>query len=192
MITALLLTASSALAAAPAGYKELTTGNDCAVYRGPAAADGIAPVYVECTWPDVSTAKLHAALSDWAGHAKVHGTIITSEVVKSEGGRDLVRQEHKLSGVSNREVEIWMEKKAVEGGFTYSWTNAAPVTPEKGNVATTKHVGSWTVTDAPGGGASIVYKLAYNPGGSVPGFLIRWFQGSGTIETTEELRAVGR
>jgi hypothetical protein len=191
MIT-VLLAVTPVLAAPPAGFKEITTGNDCTVWRGPADAEGIAPVHAECSWPDVDPRKLHAALGDWAGHAKVHDTVLTSVVEKTEGGRSLVRQEHKLSGVSNREVAIWMEKKDVPGGAVYSWTHDAPVTPKKGNVATTKHVGSWTVTDREGGGADVVYTLAYNPGGSVPGFLIRWFQGSGTITTTEELRAVGR
>lgn len=191
MISALTVVVLSAQAAPP-DFKELTTGNDCTVYRGPALADGTIPVQAECVWPDVSTAKLHAALSNWAGHAKVHDTVLTSVVKQTEGSRSLVYQEHKLSGVSNREVEIWMEKKAVDGGFEYSWKNTAPVTPKKGNVATTLHEGFWRVTDAPGGGANVVYRLAYNPGGSVPGFIVRWFQGSGTVTTTEELRAVGR
>lgn len=181
-----------ALASPPAGFKELTSGNDCTVYRGTTEADGTTPVFAECTWTDVSAAKLHAALADWEAHAKVHATVLSSTVKKTDGARSLVYQEHKLSGVSNREVEIWMEKKPVDGGFAYTWKSDGPITPKKGNVATARHEGFWEVTDNAGGGAKVRYKLVYNPGGSVPGFLIRWFQGSGTIETTEELRAVGR
>lgn len=188
----LLLTLVQALATPPAGSKELTTGNDCTVWREPALASGLTPIHAECTWPEADVSKLDAALSDWEGHAKVHETIVTSVIRKTEGARSLVHQEHQLSGVSNREVEIWMERSELPGGgHAYTWKSAAPVTPAKGNVATAHHEGFWHVRPAPGGGAQVTYRLAYDPGGSVPGFLVRWFQGSGTLTTTEELRAVG-
>lgn len=183
----------SALAAPPAGARELTTGNGCVVWREPATADGITPVYAECTWPDVEPAKLYAVLGDWEGHARVHQTVVSSAVRKTEGDRSLVYQEHQLSGVSTREVEIWMWKAPLpEGGFAFAWESTAPVTPKKGNVATAHHEGYWHVSPAPAGGSRVTYRLAYDAGGSVPGFLVRWFQGSGTLTTTEELRAAGR
>lgn len=183
---------AAALAAVPSGYSEIKTGNDCTIYKGPATATGVIPVYAVCDWADVAPAKLHALLADWAGHARVHETIVSSKVEKSEGGRSLVHQVHQLSGVSDREVRIWMEKVPVEGGATYRWKNDGLVTPTKGNVATAHHEGFWTVTDGPGGGSHVEYHLIYDPGGSVPGFLVRWFQASGTLTTTEELRTAGR
>ncbi len=190
MSTVLLLLAT--VWAAPPGYKQLTTGNDCIVYRGPALADGTSPVQAECNWPDVDPAKLHAQLSDWANHANIFSTVLVSKVEKTEGNRALVYQEHALSGVSNREMRAWFEKKPVDGGYEYAWKSVEPVTPKKGNVAALRNEGFWRVTAQPGGGARVVYRLAYNPGGSVPGFLVRWFQGSGTIDSTEQVRAVGR
>ena len=35
----------------------------------------------------------------------------------------------------------------------------------------------------------MVYELRYDPGGSVPGFVVRWFQGSGVRTLVGELRS---
>lgn len=183
----------TALAGAPAGYTEIRTGNDCTIFKGPATANGIVPVYADCTWPEIAPAKLHTLLSSWEGHAAVFETVLTSKVVKTEGSRALVHQVHQLSGVSNREVEIWMEKVTVPGGFEYRWTSPGPLaTVEKGNVPTGQQDGYWKVTEAPSGGSHVEYALTYDPGGSVPGFLVRWFQGSGTETSTIELRTAGK
>lgn len=190
MIVATLLT--HALAAPPAGFTELKRDNDCVVYRGTVDGGGIAPVYADCHWPDVAPEKLHALLADWEGHANVHATVVSSKIEKTEGEKSLVYQVHQLSGISNREVRIWMQKTAVSGGFEYSWKNDGVVEPQKGNVATARHIGYWRVTPDPAGGSHVEYSLDYDPGGSVPGFLIRWFQAGGTVETTNELRTAAK
>jgi hypothetical protein len=183
---------TTVFAAPPAGYEELKQGNDCTVYRGAQDAAGIAPVYAECVWPEIPPDKLHKVLIDWEGHADTHVTVATSKIEKTEGERSLVYQVHQLSGISDREVRIWMQRTAVPNGFEYSWKNIEPFEPlVKGNVATTKHEGYWRVTANPAGGSKVEYALTYNPGGSVPGFLIRWFQAGGTIDTTVELRTAG-
>lgn len=181
--------AAPALADAPAGFKEAKQANDCTVYKGPADADGVIPVFADCHWPEVSPAKLHAIEYDWEGHADVFSTVVSSKILRKDGERSRVYQMHALSGVSNREVEVWMWREEVPGGFQYNWASDTPVTPKDGNVATAKHVGFWRITDHPKGGSRAEYQLSYDPGGSVPGFLVRWFQTSGTVDTTTELRA---
>lgn len=182
---------ATALAAVPSGFTEIKAGNDCKIYKGPATASGVVPVYATCDWTDVAPAKLHAVLADWEQHDEVWSTVGTSVTKKTEGSRSLVHQVHTLSGISNREVELWMEKKPVDKGFQYAWKSAAPVTPAKGNVATTLSLGFWQVTEG-SQGSHVEYSLTYDPGGSVPGFLVRWFQASGTLTSTEELRAAVR
>jgi len=190
MITALLF--QTALAAPP-GYTEAKRDNDCIIYKGPAESDGVIPIYTDCHWPEVSPEKLQQVQYDWAGHAKVFTTVRTSVVKKTEGEKSLVHQVHALSGVSDREVEIWMWRQAVDGGFQYNWKSDGPMaSPAKGNVATARHEGYWRITKHKDGGTRAEYMLIYDPGGSVPGFLIRWFQTSGTVTTTEELRAAGK
>ncbi|MCB9673819.1 MAG: hypothetical protein H6737_01805 [Alphaproteobacteria bacterium] len=187
MITTLLF---SAALAAPSGFTEVKQANDCTVYKGTAGADGVVPIYADCHWSEIDPDKLHKLQYDWEGHAAVFSTVISSKIVKKDGEKSLVHQVHAISGVSNREVEIWMWREPVDGGFQYSWKSDGPVAePEKGNVATTRHEGYWRVTKHPDGGSRAEYSLIYDPGGSVPGFLVRWFQTSGTIATTEELRA---
>ena len=183
----------TAFAGAPAGYTEIRAGNDCKIYKGPATATGVVPVYADCTWPEIAPAKLHAKLSSWEGHAAIFTTVASSKIVKTEGSRSLVRQVHELSGVSNREVEIWMEKVPSGTGFEYRWTSPGPLaTVAQGNVPTAQQDGYWKVTDAEGGGSHVEYLLTYDPGGSVPGFLVRWFQGSGTEASTLDLRTAGQ
>ncbi|MEZ4319246.1 MAG: SRPBCC family protein [Myxococcota bacterium] len=190
MITTLLL--SSALAGVPAGFTEVKRDNDCVVYKGPAEADGVIPIFAACDWADVQPAKLNALQYDWEGHAKVFSTVKSSKITKTEGEKSLVHQVHAISGVSDREVSIWMWRDTVPGGFQYNWKSDGPMEPAKGNVATARHEGFWRVTERPEGGSHVEYELIYDPGGSVPGFLVRWFQTSGTITTTQELRAAAK
>lgn len=188
-----LILAFTALAGPPAGYTELKRDNDCVVYKGPPVENGVVPVFADCHWADVAPEKLHALLVDWEGHAKVHATVAESRIEKREGERALVYQRHQLSGISDREVRIWMQRTAIDGGFEYAWKNDGVVTElQKGNVATARHEGFWRVKADPAGGSRVEYGLTYDPGGSVPGFIIRWFQAGGTVATTVELRTAGK
>ena len=41
----------------------------------------------------------------------------------------------------------------------------------------------------PRGGVKVHYDLLYEPGGWVPGFVVRWFQTAGIVTLVGELRA---
>lgn len=188
MITLTLMTAL----AAPSGYTETKTGNGCTLYKGAAGSDGVVPIYADCHWPEVAPAKLHGILDNWPGHATVFSTVETSKVVKTEGGTQIVQQVHNLSGISNREVQFKATKKSVDKGFEYGWMTANDgLVIDKSSVLATRHEGYWRITDHPDGGTRAEHGLTYNPGGSVPGFMVRMFQTSGVLATTEELRAAG-
>ena len=104
----------AALAAVPSGYTEIKEGNGCKIYKGPTTATGVTPVYATCDWTDVAPDKLHARLADWEQHDEIFSTVGTSVTKKTEGARALVHQVHTLSGISNREVDLWLSMKQAE------------------------------------------------------------------------------
>lgn len=186
MITILLVTAALA---APEGYKVSKEGDGCKYYTGPVTADGIVPIRAECHWPDIKLEVADKVLTNWNEHDNVFGTVDVSETVRQDGARALVHQTHVTKGISPRDVMMWGTKTPINGGFKYAWNKAdgEPLTLPDGHVATAHHEGFWQVTPAADGGVDVVHELIYDPGGSVPGFLIRWFQTSGLIGTVTDL-----
>jgi len=49
--------------------------------------------------------------------------------------------------------------------------------------------GLWEVRATADGGCTVHYELRYDPAGSVPGFMVKWFQGSGFKDMLSQLRA---
>jgi hypothetical protein len=95
---------------------------------------------------------------------------------------------HVATGMSDREATMLYRNDTLANGTRYNWTLATPQPPIT-RVPVAKNTGFWEVTTGANGGSHVVYELAYDPGGSVPGFLVRWFQGSGTKTLVGELRA---
>lgn len=188
------LLALSAALAAPAGYKVSVAAHDgCELSLGPPAGDGVVPMHAECTWPDVTLAKFNAVMSDWRKHADVFAVIVTSEVRKP-GDRALVYQLQRTKGISDREVLMWMWH-AVEGGADrYAWSTAAeePLAVASGNVRCTRTEGYWQAAALPSGGVKVVHHLEYDPGGYVPGFMVRAFQVDGLKTNLSEVHAAVR
>jgi hypothetical protein len=187
----LILAALPALAA-PAGYKETQTTENCSLYLGPAAANGVVPMHAECTWKGVDLAKLDAFFSRWEEHATVFSTIVSSTVEGTEGTSAIVRQVHHSKGISDRECVLKMDKTTIAGGFRYAWTLHGPApTVAEGHVPVAFDDGYWEFT-AVDGGVRAVHHLEYDPGGSVPSFLVRWFQTSGLETIVHEIEAYAR
>ncbi len=190
-MTALLLVILSTAFAPPPGYTVTEEDVDgCTLFLGAEDGEGVRPMRAECLWPDVTLETFKARMADWAGHAGIFTTVAESEVLREEGGRALVRQRHTTRGISDREVLLWMKHETVEGYDRYGWTRATdePLNPASGHVACQRSDGYWQGR-AEGGGVRVVYELAYDPGGSVPGFIVRWFQTSGLETTVREARA---
>lgn len=183
-----LLLIATALAA-PANYKKTKEAEGCTLYLAPAIGTDV-PMYAECTWPEVKFEKIDALLSKWDAHDDYFGSVEVSETVRVDGDRTLSRQVHVSSGIANREVLLWMKKEPVaNGGFKYSWTKASdPLKLTDGYVEAAKDDGHWEVTPNPAGGVDVKYWLVYDPGGSVPGFLVRMFQTGGLHQIVTDMR----
>jgi hypothetical protein len=83
-----------------------------------------------------------------------------------------------------------MKHEIVDGYDRYGWTRATgePLTACSDCVLTARSDGYWQAK-AEGSGVRVVHLLAYDPGGSVPGFIIRWFQTSGLEANVDDLHA---
>ncbi len=166
-----LVAAATAAHGAPAGYSVTEADADgCELSLGPADATGVVPM-----------------------HDDIWSAVVTSDI-REAGDRALVWQTHQSKGIANREVLLWMKHETVGGADRYTWTQAGdrPLTLTEGNVATGKDDGYWQVQADPRGGVKIVHHLEYDPGGSVPGFMVRWFQTSGLKANLAEARAALR
>ena len=189
ILAALTLTA---LAAPPDGYRVTKEVNDCQLMLG-AAVDGVVPMRAECVWPEVDPARFRAVMGQFQDHDVVWSTVSSCEIVRTEAGRTLTHQVHVSKGISDREALLWLEGAEVPGGWRASWTLATdPLDVADGNVPVAKDDGYVEVLDRAQGGALVNYQLTYDPGGSVPGFIVRWFQVSGLQTITEDLRAAVR
>lgn len=192
MLLSLLSSLSPAVHAAPSGYKVTVADHEgCELSLGPAAADGVVPMHAECDWADVTIDRFRSVMSDWAGHDEVFTVIVSSEVRRSAGDRALVYQLQRTKGISDREVLMWMWHETVSGADRYAWTTAAEeaLTVQDGNVRCARSDGYWQAAANPTGGVHVVHQLEYAPGGSVPGFLVRWFQTSGLQTNLSEVHA---
>lgn len=188
------LLAALALAQPPADFVEMRREADCVLYKGPAEADGTEPMVAECHWKEVDPARLIARLQDFASYGTLIPGVVSSVVVRREEPRALVHQVQATKGIAPREVLIWMVSEPLDGGARVAWTTAAAealAVPED-HVRAERNDGAWEVTAHPDGGAAVVHRIAYDPGGSVPGWLVRWFQVGGMMGVMTHVREVAR
>ena len=176
--------------AAPPGFSQTKTTDRCTLYLGEALDNGVVPMRAECHFPTVDQAKLDAAFSRWEDHDLPFATVLSSDVVRTSGPVAWVRQVHAVKGVSDREGVLRMERTAIDGGHRYGWTlDTTPTEVGDGRVPIGFDDGFWEFTAHPDGGVAAIHQLAYDPGGRVPGFLVRWFQTSGLATIVEEMEA---
>lgn len=186
MLAFALLMSPLALAV-PKGYTEIKTTGGCTYFLGPEKPSGYAAVRAECHWDDVTAAELDALLSKHADHDHYFSAVSASEVLGTEGDQVKVFQVHTAPGISDREASL-LYKRSVSGeSITHSWQlGPTQVPPKEGRVTCAMDTGLWTLTPAPSGGAEVVYELAYEPGGSVPTFVVRWCQSVGVVSIVED------
>lgn len=184
----LLLLAGPALAAPP-GFRETKQVDGCKLYLGPAESDGVVPMAADCVWTDVTLEAFEAKLAPWQNHDRVFSTVVASDVIRTEGGTSIVKQKHRASGISDREIIIAGSRTSVSGGgVRFSWKKKAEsFAVASGNVEAARSEGYWQAVPNAGGGIKVTYELRYDPGGSVPSFLVRWFQTSGLVEILGDL-----
>lgn len=176
---------------AVAGERE---AEGCRIVTQATQADGVTPMVATCRWPEVDPARLAAKVSDFAGYdLLLPHAIVADRVVRVEGDRSLVWQHQTAPVIADREVLLWM-RRAAEGACTVvSWTAATEVAWDvaDGRIRAPRNDGSWRVCPAAEGGVEAVHTIAYDPGGQVPGFVVRAAQGGGLDKVLSSARAVG-
>jgi len=189
----LYLLALPAIAAPPADAKVTATENDCTFYALPKNKEGVSGVHVHCEWPELTVVRLDELLRVWGDQDDYFGTVAVSEEISKSGEVARVYQKHVVAGISDREVTLDMTREAIDKGYRYRFTKSEKQEDprESGTVNTEVDDGAWTVVALPRGGVTVYYDLLYDPGGWVPGFVIRWFQTSGIITILGELRTRG-
>lgn len=175
-----------------AGWTKLAETNGCVFYKGPTDAEGVQSVRAECDW-DVAPGKLQGLLARHADHDLYFSSVSHCDVLERKGNVDRAWQRHEAAGISAREVVVDMWSEPIPGGVRFNWKKSANQQGLTGDgVEVTKDTGKWEVTEGKNGGSHVVYELAYGPGGMVPSFVVRWFQGAGTQTLVGELLAVAR
>ena len=174
------------VAAAQAGWTPNGAEHGCTFFLG-SSQGSVQPVRAECDWP-IAPQKLHAIVANQSMHDEIFSTVAESVVTgPAPAGGTLVRQVHVATGMSDREATMVYANDTLPNGTRYNW-KLAPTQPPITRVPVAKNAGYWEITAGANGGSHVVYELGYDPGGSVPGFLVRWFQGSGTKTLVGELR----
>jgi hypothetical protein len=162
-------------------------GGDCRLSKLERDGPSI-PVRAECDWP-IPTDRLLAMLESWEAHALYFGNLRESAVLGFEGDSVIVRQLHQAAGISDREVVVEWNVTPLETGRRYSWHKSPDQSAATGRgVEAEDYEGSWEITSTETG-SHLVLELRYAPGGRVPFFLVRWFQGSGIRQVLSELRS---
>jgi hypothetical protein len=175
-----------------AGWTKLAEANGCVFYKGPTDPDGVQSVRAECDW-DVAPGTLQGLLARHADHDLYFSSVSHCDVLERKGNVDRAWQRHEAAGISAREVVVDMWSEPIPGGVRFNWKKSANQQGLTGDgVEVTKDTGKWEVTEGKNGGSHVVYELAYGPGGMVPSFVVRWFQGAGTQTLVGELLAVAR
>lgn len=169
-----------------AGWTANGSDNGCTFLLGTVEGT-IQPVRAECDWP-IPADKLQKIVAATADHDVYFSAVEGCDVLSSSGGKVVAVQVHAASGISDREVVLDFGMETMAGGYRYTWTKSADQTSAKRGLVTVAHdTGKWEITST-ASGAHVVYELRYDAGGSVPGFLVRWFQGSGVRTLVGELR----
>ena len=148
-----------------------------------------APVSVraECDWP-IPVERLGAILESSEAQVHYFSSLGESTVLGTEGDSVIVRQLHRATGISDREVVVEWDVTPIERGRRYSWRKSPDQSAATGRgVEVEDYTGSWEITTTETG-SHVVLETRYAPGGRVPFFLVRSFQGAGIRQTLDELR----
>jgi hypothetical protein len=160
-------------------------GGDCRLTALP--GDG-APISVraECDW-SIPVERLRAVLEPLEAQALHFSSLEEATVLGVEGDTVMVRQLHRATGISDREVVVEWNSTPIESGWLYSWRKCPDQSAATGRgVEVERYEGSWEIT-ATESGSHVVLETRWAPGGSVPFFLVHWFRGSGIRQVLSEL-----
>lgn len=164
--------------------KEVAQQGDCVITVGDRDSRGTDLIIGTCQWP-VAASKVIPVVKA----AETH-TFLSSVEVSTKLADGRIQQVHKASGISDREVTlVFTTETLADGGFKVSW-KAADVQEPVGEdrVPVVVDDGYWEVHDNGDGTSKVIYGLRYDPGGKVPGWVVRAFQKGGIGDLLEEMR----
>ncbi|MCB9778936.1 MAG: hypothetical protein H6742_10265 [Alphaproteobacteria bacterium] len=185
-MTGLLLALT--LASPAHAWTDLGEKNGCAFSKQ--EEGDIVAMRAQCTW-DLPADKVIAWMGDWNKHGELFGSVASSKVLGSlQGGKGKVMQVHQASGISDREVVMDVDREDIPGGIRITHSKSADQSALSGErVEVGRDDGLWEIVSTADGGCTVLYELRYDPAGKVPGFMVKWFQGSGFKTMLDELKA---
>ena len=163
----------------------------CIIRMGRPLPDSrVQPLRAECHWSDVTLARMAELLGNYERYGDFIACMREVRVVRDGDPRGtLVWQLDNIGiGLSERESETWMSRTDAPGALQVAWRTAnEPFTPRSGSVVMPFNEGAWWVTASPGGGVDIVEDLRIDPGGSLPSWVVNWFQTYGISAELKQL-----
>ena len=167
----------------------------CIRYKGPEKENTI-PIKVVCTWSlkPVDIQKILSLPEDFETcFSRVKASYLLKNLTKSSSLKR-VYQIHDGSPASDRAIYL----DYIQSTSKNKWMMAFKKSPsqevksiDKKWVAVKVHQGKWTV-EPHSKGVRVTLQSIYDPGGSVPSFLVRWFMGTGVQKMMDELHTCAR
>jgi hypothetical protein len=156
----------------------------CSFARGPSAE-----LVASCLWPEVSPARLDALLSDFGGAQDIWQSVASSTITgePTEAGTPVFHV-HSIPGLSDREVLLLWSRVEEDGALRYAWTRPQdqPRVTE-GRVNVVRDEGYYLVRSE-GEGTALEALFVYEPGGSIPDWILRATQAASADVMLQELR----
>ena len=178
-----------AVAGPPAGAEQTVVEHNCTFYKGPRHSSGFDRVTAICHWPELQPDHVNTILSDVSRHAGLFSTVESVRLIGEHNGRQLSRQVHVASGLSDREIVLqhWVSQ---HGDATrHNWLIHTPQPASTMDLVVPDYdEGYWAVSAHPRGGSKVHFDLVYAPGGLVPKFVVNRFQTSGVVDMVGHFR----
>lgn len=178
------------LALAGDGWEVLKETDHCSFARGPAEDDGNLPLAVSCAWPHVDVETLEKVLVDYAAHDDVWESVATAtDAGETDEGLPRVHHVHALPGVADREIELTWTRTEDDGAIKHAWEKSTvQPTIDPDRVIPDRDDGYYLVRPE-GEGVVIEALFVYDPGGSIPDWLVRATQVTSAVMMLEELES---
>lgn len=181
-----MLWISLAMGAEPveAAWEMVKETEACSFARGPSAE-----LVASCLWPEVDPDRLDALLSDFAGAQDIWDSVASSTIAGEPGQQGTpVLHVHSIPGLSDREVLLLWSRVEEDGAVRYAWTRSPEQPrPREGRVNVPRDEGYYLVRTE-GSGTSLEARFVYEPGGSIPDWVLRATQAASAGAMLDELR----
>ena len=176
-------------------WSEDSRESGCVLYRAPKRVQ-VVPMRAVCIW-STSPAALRSVISRPQHYDSCFSRVERSELISTSSRKNttagrLIRvyQIHNASPASDRAAYIDYREDRLRRGWRLYFRKSPPeqVPSIDDFVEVRQNQGYWHVEPHPRG-AKVIFEGAYDPGGSVPSFLVNWFLSNGVQKMMDELLA---